>query len=88
MGVTFGPGMVRALEDRLAEVTAERDRLAAALEAAGINFESIRFSQKAGCSMCPCSPGWVADDVLRIDGLRIDDIFVSQVRNAEGEVRS
>lgn len=28
MGVTFGPGMVRALEERLAEVTAERDRLA------------------------------------------------------------
>ena len=66
----------------------ERRIIAAALEAAGINFESIRFSQKAGCSMCPCSPGWVADDVLRIDGLRIDDIFVSQVRNAEGEVKA
>lgn len=32
MGVTFGPGMVRALEERLAEVTAERDRLRDAIE--------------------------------------------------------
>lgn len=33
MGVTFGPGMVRALEERLAGVTAERDRLRDAIEA-------------------------------------------------------
>ena len=65
----------------------ERRIIAAALEAAGIKFESVRFSQKAGCS-CPCSPGWIADSVLRIDGLRIDNIFVNQVRNAEGEVKS
>lgn len=34
MGITFGPGMVRALEERLAEVTAERDRLAAVVREA------------------------------------------------------
>lgn len=33
MGVTFGPGMVRALEAQVAEVTAERDRLRAVIEA-------------------------------------------------------
>ena len=65
----------------------ERRIITAALAEIGIEFESIRFSQKAGCS-CPCSPGWVANDVLTIDGFRIDDLFVSQVRNAEGERES
>ena len=65
----------------------ERRIITAALAEIGIEFESIRFSQKAGCS-CPCSPGWVANDVLTIDGFRIDDLFISQVRNAEGERES
>lgn len=64
----------------------ERRIIAAALDAAGIKFEKVNFSQKAGCS-CPCSPGWIANDVLTIDGFRIDDLYVSQVRNAEGEVK-
>ena len=65
----------------------ERRIITAGLAEIGIEFESIRFSQKAGCS-CPCSPGWVANDVLTIDGFRIDDLFISQVRNAEGERES
>lgn len=64
----------------------ERRIIAAALAEIGIKFEKVNFSQKAGCS-CPCSPGWIANDVLTIDGFRIDDLYVSQVRNAEGEVR-
>ena len=24
----------------------------------------LRFSKKAGCSMCPCSPGWVLDETV------------------------
>lgn len=24
-------------------------------------FGSVRWSKKAGCSMCPCSPGWVTE---------------------------
>lgn len=34
---------------------------------------SFTFSRKAGCSMCECSPGFVADRVLkvRIDGLSV-----------------
>jgi hypothetical protein len=65
----------------------ERRIIAAALDAAGVKFEKINFSQKAGCSMCACSPGWIANGVLRIDGLTIDSIFVAQVRNADGEVK-
>jgi len=64
----------------------ERRIITAALAEIGIKFEKVNFSQKAGCS-CPCSPGWIANDVLTIDGFRIDDLFVSQVRNAEGEVK-
>jgi len=66
----------------------ERRIIAATLEAAGINFESIRFSQKAGCSMCPCSPGWIADSVLTVEDFRIDSIFVKQVENSAGERKS
>lgn len=27
----------------------------------------VRFSRKAGCSMCPCSPGFVAEDLMWIE---------------------
>lgn len=30
-----------------------------ALRDHGIKFEEIKWNQKAGCSMCPCSPGFV-----------------------------
>lgn len=33
-----------------------------ALEAAGIPFTKIRWSQKAGCRMCPCSPGFIIEN--------------------------
>jgi hypothetical protein len=66
---------------------AEEHRIiTAALAEIGIKFEKVNFSQKAGCS-CPCSPGWIANDILTIDGFRIDDLYVSQVRNADGEVK-
>ena len=64
----------------------ERRIITAALAEIGIKFEKVNFSQKAGCS-CPCSPGWIANDILTIDGFKIDDLFVSQVRNADGEVK-
>jgi hypothetical protein len=28
----------------------------------------VKFSTKAGCSMCPCSPGFVADERLAVRG--------------------
>ena len=65
----------------------ERRIMSAALEAAGIKWTGMKFSQKAGCSMCPCSPGWIADDVLTVEGFRIDSIFVKQVENEAGEVK-
>ena len=54
MGVTFGPGMVRALEERLAEVTAERDRMRDAIEAI-IRHEADAFAP----TRChPCMTPW------------------------------
>lgn len=66
----------------------ERRIMSATLEAAGIKWTGMTFSQKAGCSTCSCSPGWVADAVLTVEGFRIDSIFVTQVENEAGEVRS
>ena len=31
------------------------------LEKNGIAFDKIRWSSKAGCTMCPCSPGFLID---------------------------
>lgn len=31
------------------------------LRANGIRFSKLRWSQKAGCGMCPCSPGFVIE---------------------------
>lgn len=31
------------------------------LKESGIDFEKIRWSRKAGCRMCPCSPGFIID---------------------------
>lgn len=36
----------------------------------GFTFEKIRWSQKAGCSMCPCSPGFILEGA-RTAGLGI-----------------
>lgn len=54
MGVTFGPGMVRALEDRLAEVTAERDGLRDAIEA--IPRHEVDVFASTRCH--PCMTPW------------------------------
>ena len=34
--------------------------------------ESPKFSQKAGCSMCPCSPGFVLDVRMTHNGVPVD----------------
>jgi hypothetical protein len=36
-----------------------RPRVAEALSRIGIQFGYLSWSQKAGCSMCPCSPGFI-----------------------------
>lgn len=56
--------------------------LAEALRASGhsVSFKALdsgldaRFSRKAGCS-CPCSPGFVLNDLLIVDGRRTDLFF-------------
>lgn len=67
---------------RAAKKTAKADLLrllpvlADALRAAGheVSYlpEDAKFSIKAGCSMCPCSPGFVADTRMRVDGSGVD----------------
>ena len=38
----------------------------------------FRWSQKAGCSFCPCSPGFVSSEHLQLTGdFHIVDIFVT-----------
>ena len=32
-----------------------------ALRDKGFEFDKLRWSQKAGCSMCPCSPGFILE---------------------------
>lgn len=54
MGVTFGPGMVRALEAQLAEVTAERDHLRAVIEA--IPRHEVDVFASTRCH--PCMTPW------------------------------
>ena len=58
----------------------ERTMITTALEGIGIDFDKIRHSQKAGCSMCPCSPGWIADRVVEFNDFPIEDIFITVTR--------
>lgn len=37
----------------------------AALKEHGIEVTKLRWSQHAGCSMCPCSPGFIAEGMHR-----------------------
>lgn len=41
------------------------------LKDAGVQGK-VRWSQYAGCKMCPCSPGFVLEDAIRDDGRPID----------------
>lgn len=42
------------------------------------DYAKFRFSQKAGCSMCPCSPGFVADRTFYV-GQVPKDFWVRKV---------
>ncbi len=51
--------------------------------------DRFRWSQKAGCTMCPCSPGFIVSRTLRNHLGQPVDLFVTVVGNdaaiAEGE---
>lgn len=53
-------------------VKAQRIILDRALEALGLEPETITFSKYAGCSSCPCSPGFV------LKGITNTEIFISR----------
>jgi hypothetical protein len=46
---------------RVRPVTTLRKAVEAALFLEGITYSKIRWSQKAGCRMCPCSPGFIVE---------------------------
>lgn len=52
-----------------------------ALEEAEIPFTKIRWSQSAGCRMCPCSPGFI------IEGHRGKDFYLTVTDKSEYPVR-
>jgi len=65
------------------EVKVSRETVEVALRAAGIAMPAkMTYSRKAGCSMCPCSPGFVIkDDSHEFHGY---DVWVSVVPLEEG----
>lgn len=42
------------------------------LKGEGIEIQSIRYDKYCGCSMCPCSPGYVVTVKQPYDGHRFD----------------
>ena len=59
---------------------AQKDMIMSALGKVGISCDKVTFSNKAGCS-CPCSPGHIADDVLRYEGFKVETIYVRVTAN-------
>lgn len=59
-----------------AERSIGKSKALTSLEKAGFKDVKLKFSRSAGCSMCPCSPGFiVADESLKYEGKVISDIF-------------
>lgn len=57
-----GENILDNLNNRTARpYTTLRPIVIQALKDKGIEFEKIRWSQKAGCRMCPCSPGFIIE---------------------------
>lgn len=74
-GVPRGDAAVDAECDRWnrAYVRIARDAAQEALaEAFGIDGVKMRWDRNAGCSMCPCSPGFVVSDERVVSALRHD----------------
>jgi hypothetical protein len=47
------------------------------LRQAGLREQKALWSQKAGCSMCPCSPGFVLEDLAGYETGIPEDIHVT-----------
>ena len=55
----------------------------------GINPEKVSWSQKAGCSMCPCSPGFIVQsrDIPYDIHVTVTDKYVAAVK-LSGKLRA
>ena len=45
-------------------------------KAFGIDYSTIKFSRRAGCPVCPCSPGFVTTTVARFDGDSVAAVYL------------
>lgn len=71
----FQRASARTASERLAVVLPELVRVLRAYGfevTTGVGDLSAKFSRKAGCSMCPCSPGHVVDGRITVDGRPVD----------------
>lgn len=61
--IDFGEDVWTHLANRRSrDYNALRPLVAAKLEERGIEFTKLRWSRYAGCSMCPCSGGFIIED--------------------------
>ncbi len=52
-----------------------------ALKDAGFEYRRLAWSQKAGCSMCPCSPGFIMKD--QVAGPRRMNVWLTLSENVQ-----
>ncbi len=87
-----GESLLQNLENRTVRpYTVYRNEVIPQLVGRGIlkDEDRVRWSQKAGCAMCPCSPGFILSRMYRDEKGMPSDIHVTVVGNdaaiAEGE---
>lgn len=84
----FQRASARTASERLAVVLPELLRI---LRAFGFQVTgdaaplSAKFSRKAGCSMCPCSPGHVVSERITVNGSGVDMWFDEALPPVEAE---
>lgn len=69
------PEIDRAWDKYNREVIKNKRALVAKADLEMLRDVKLRFSRKAGCS-CSCSPGFIAEHHVYLDGRRVDSIWV------------
>lgn len=65
-----------------ATTKALRSALPALAPVLGASITDAKFSYNAGCSSCPCSPGYVLNGVVRVDGVPADVFITAPAKEA------